>query len=792
LSFSTFSGYLGKIRTVVSSRSPTHSMLLQRHTTSFAALVLALACRLPLSAAPAIRQVEDYLGPQFSAAQLRAARTKAALANPLTAAESIARWNQISVDASGLDHTPVAPGDPRIFGEQIGPARAARAIAIVHIAIFDSVNGVLGGYKSYTNIAPSKTASLPAAIAQAARDTLVAVFPSQQTTFDNALAEDLNLISPGPAKTDGIDLGHRAAAAILAMRANDGSAHVEPKLGLQFFTSNDAGKWRQDPISQSPVALGANWSEVTPFVMQSATQFRAPAPPPMNSDEYAAAYQEAKAFGGDGVITPTIRTAEQTEIGTFWAYDGTPSLCAPPRLYNQLTMTIAKQKGTASNPLELARLLALMNVSLADSGIAIWESKFFYQFWRPVTAIRESDLGSGPSGLGDGNPATVGDPTFHPLGAPASNLTGPNFTPPFPSYPSGHGGFGGALFQTLRQYYHTDDLPFTFTSDEFNGSTIDNAGVIRPLKPRHFIALSQAEEENGQSRIYLGIHWSFDKTQAIAQGRKVADFVYQNAFTGGHSNLENISTRMRVSNGEQVLIGGFIITGTEPKKIAMRAIGPSLGNMGVTGVLDDPVLELRAADGSVLEVNDDWHTDAAAAELTANGIAPTDDKEAATVMTLSPGAYTSIVHGKNGSTGVGLVELYDLSPASNSLVGNISTRGLVGTGENVLIGGFIVGPGSSGRVAIRARGPSLQNAGIADTLADPILELHDSNGVLLRTNDSWQLDGGATELLASGLAPTFATEPAILSPLAPGPYTAIVRGHGSNTGVALFEAYNLP
>jgi hypothetical protein len=767
-------------------------MPLRKQNTAVAAFAVILAGALSLSAAPNIHRVEDYLGPQFSPLELKAARSPAAPVATLNPADAIARWNQISIDASGLDHTPVAAGDPRVFGEQVGPARASRAIAIVHIAMFDSVNAVLGGYKSYTNITPSKNASLPAAIAQAARDTLVALFPSQQTTFNQALSEDLNLIADGQAKTDGIDLGQRAAASILAMRANDGSAQGEPRLGQQFFTSNDPGKWRQDPISQSPVALGALWGQITPFVMQSATQFRAPAPPALASAEYAAAYAEAKALGGDGIITPTIRTQEQTEIGTFWAYDGTPSLCAPPRLYNQIAMKIAKQKGTAANPLELARLLALLNVSMADAGIAVWESKFYYQFWRPVTGIRESDIGTGPSGLGDGNSATIGDPTFHPLGAPASNLTGPNFTPPFPSYPSGHGGFGGAIFQTLRQYYHSDDIPFTFTSDEYNGVTIDNAGLVRALKPRSFSNFSQAEEENGQSRIYLGIHWAFDKTAAIAQGRSVADFVYQNAFTGGQCSLVNVSTRMGVLTGERVLIGGFIITGTEPKKIAVRAIGPSLSTMGITGLVDDPVLELHAADGSVLRTNDNWQNDPGASDLTANGIAPNNEREAATVTTLSPGAYTAVVRGKNGSTGVGLVELYDLSPSSNSLLGNISTRGFVGTGDNVLIGGFIVGPGSSGRVAIRARGPSLTGAGISDALADPTLDLHDNNGALLATNDSWQLDPGSSELLASGLAPSVATEPAILSPLPPGPYTAIVHGHASEIGVALLEVYNVP
>jgi hypothetical protein len=236
-----------------------------------------------------------------------------------------------------------------------------------------------------------------------------------------------------------------------------------------------------------------------------------------------------QALGGDGIVTPTSRTDEQTVIGTFWAYDGTPSLCAPPRLYNQIAMRIADTRHT-HDVVELARLLALVNVAMADSGIAIWESKFYYDFWRPVTGIRESDLGTGPTGSGDGNNLTIGDVTFSPLGAPASNLNGPNFTPPFPAYPSGHAGFGGALFQVLRRFYGKDRIPFTFISDEYNGATEDNFGNTRPLIERHFSSLSEAEEENGQSRIYLGIHWSFDKTEGIRLGNRVADFVFDHAF----------------------------------------------------------------------------------------------------------------------------------------------------------------------------------------------------------------------------------------------------------------------
>ncbi len=445
----------------------------------------------------------------------------------------VVHWNSIAIDASGLDHTPVTSGDPRVFGEQLGPGRSARAMAIVHIAIFDAVNAIEGGYASYTGIPRANAnTSVDSAIAQAAHDTLIEMYPSQKAAFDQQLAEDLAVIQNGQAKTRGIALGHQAAAAILELRSNDGSAHDEPVLvqnGGDWITSNEAGRWRQDPISLIRLALGAHWGEVEPFVLQTSNQFRIPPPPAMKSQAYTAAFREVKRLGGDGIVTPTDRTAEQTHIGLFWAYDGTPSLCAPPRLYNQIALTVADVKNTA-NVLDLTRLLALVNVAMADAGIASWESKYFYDFWRPVGGIREADAGTGPLGQGDGNAGTHGDMTFSPLGAPASNLNGPNFTPPFPSYPSGHATFGGALFETLRNFYGTDRIPFTFVSDEFNGVTMGNDGQVRPFLPRTFNRLSEAEEENGQSRIYLGIHWTFDKTEGIAQGRKVADYVFANAF----------------------------------------------------------------------------------------------------------------------------------------------------------------------------------------------------------------------------------------------------------------------
>jgi PAP2 superfamily len=444
--------------------------------------------------------------------------------------DPIHRWNEIAIDASGLDHTPVAPGDPRVFGEQLGPGRSSRAMAIVHIAIFDTVNAVDRRYRSYTGVQMThRPLSLIAGVAQAAHDTLVALYPSQAAAFHARLAEDLARVRNPIERANGVDLGRRVAAAILALRVGDGSQIPEPHVGVEWITSNLPGHWRQDPVSLIPLALGAHWGECLPFVLQSNQQFRCPPPPAMTSDAYTTAYNEVKNLGGDGIVTPTQRTPEQTFLGIFWAYDGTPSLCAPPRLYNQVAVQIADR--TRLQPVQVARLLALVNVAMAEAGMSAWDSKYHYDFWRPITGIRESDPGTGPTGAGDGNPNTVGDPTFKPLGAPASNLTGPNFTPPFPAYPSGHATFGGALFQILRRFYGTDNVGFTFVSDEFNGITRDNAGNVRPYMPRHFSRLSQAEEENGQSRIYLGIHWSFDKTEGIAQGRRVANYVYDHAFT---------------------------------------------------------------------------------------------------------------------------------------------------------------------------------------------------------------------------------------------------------------------
>lgn len=701
---------------------------------------------------------------------------------------SFRRWNSIAIDASGLDHTPVAPLENRVFGEQLGPCRAARAMAIVHIAMADSMNAVMGAFESYTGVqAPDGPVSIPAAISQAAHDTLAALFPSQAASFHTALAADLAGIPNDEAKINGVDLGRRAAIATLESRTTDGSEHLEPRLGVDYFTSDLPGRWRQDPISQIPIALGARWFGVRPFVMLSGNQFRVPPPPAMTSAEYAIAYEEVKRLGGDGIVTPTARTPDQTHVGIFWAYDGTPSLCAPPRLYNQVAVQIADQRGTSDT--ELARLLVLVNVAMADAGIAVWDSKFFYDFWRPVLGVREADPGTGPTGLGDGNPATAGDSTFLPLCAPASNLQGPDFTPPFPAYPSGHAGFGGALFQILRRFYGTDNLPFTFVSDEYNGVTRSRDGTVRPYLPRSFSTLSQAEEENGQSRIYLGIHWSFDKTEGIAQGRDVADYVFSHTFAANPGQSVNISTRMRVTGGDNALIGGFIVQGSpgSSKKVIVRALGPSLGSAGLPGTMTDPTLTLYNSAGQVVAVNDNWRTNQA--EVLTSGLPPENDLESAIVTTLASGTYTTVLRGVGGATGIALTEVYDLDQSARARLANISSRGQVQTGDSVMIAGFMVGGAGPTRVLVRALGPSLANSGVRGVLPDPMLELQNSNGTVI-TNQNWR-DTQESEIIATTIPPTDNREAAILANLPPGPYTAVVKDANNASGIGLVEVYNL-
>ena len=257
----------------------------------------------------------------------------------------------------------------------------------------------------------------------------------------------------------------------------------------------------------------------------------------------------------------------------------------------------------------------------------------------------------------------------------------------------------------------------------------------------------------------------------------------------------NVSTRMRVQSGDNVLIGGFIITGTEGKRVILRGIGPSLTPFGVPGALEDTTLELFDSNRTLIGFNDNWR-DTNEAEIQGTGLQPSDNRESAIVQTLAPGAYTAVLRGKDNTEGIGVVEGFDLTSNIPTKLANISTRGFVEAGDNVMIGGFIVGAGlgnngvGTARVVVRAIGPSLTPYGVTNALADPALELHDGNGAVIAFNDNWQDSQGA-EIQATGLAPSDSQESAIVRTLVTGAYTAIVRGNNGGFGVGLVEAYNI-
>jgi uncharacterized protein GlcG (DUF336 family) len=261
-------------------------------------------------------------------------------------------------------------------------------------------------------------------------------------------------------------------------------------------------------------------------------------------------------------------------------------------------------------------------------------------------------------------------------------------------------------------------------------------------------------------------------------------------FTVVAEKLANISTRVAAGTGDNRLIGGFIISGSASKKVIIRAMGPSLGDYGVTSVLADPTLELHDATGAVIASNDNW-ADTQALEVNASGIPPPNESESAIVRTLPPGAYTAIVDGKGGGVGTALVEVYDLSPGSNSTLGNISTRGAVGPQSDVMIGGFIVsGTTGTTRVLVRTVAPSLISAGVTGAMPDPMLELRDVNGTLIASNDNWR-EGPELEIQESQLAPSNDLESAIITTLPSGPYTAVIHERTGQSGIGLFEVYNL-
>lgn len=378
---------------------------------------------------------------------------------------------------------------------QSNPTFGSRAGAMVHAAVYDAVNAITRERQPYAlrNYQAPAGASIQAAAAQAAYQTLVYLFPEQQAYFKAELARQLSQVPEARARTLGIQVGTAAAEAIIRLRKNDGAYVTVP-----YRPGYCPGDWRPTPPDYTPAAW-PQWPYVRPFVLRYGAQFRPGPPPPLNSSAYATAFNEVKRLGE---IDSRFRTPDQTRIADFWSYDLPPAE-PPPAEYNQILQVIAKKQ--RNTVVQNAYLFALVNLGLADGVISCWDTKYKYNVWRPVTGIRLAGQ--------DWNSLTAPDPCWFPLGPPDFRT----WTPPFPAYTSGHATMGGVLFRALQLYYRTDQIAFTFESDDLPG------------RPRSYKTLSQADQENADSRVYMGVHWRFDQTVGQQQGHKVAEYIYNNA-----------------------------------------------------------------------------------------------------------------------------------------------------------------------------------------------------------------------------------------------------------------------
>jgi hypothetical protein len=411
-----------------------------------------------------------------------------------SAAENVVSdWNSLAVQAT------VTAGQNGL--------RQSRTLAIVHAAIHDALNAIDSRYKPYafTGNAPART-SVDAAVASAARDALIGTIPvgafpgfgtpAQQATAVNqvnaAYAMALAGITDGTAKSNGIAIGQAAAAAILALRSNDHATEFVP-----YTPGTQPGEWQPtpNPVPFDPPAaadrlpaLLPGWGRVTTFVLRRSTQFSPDGPPRLSGQRYAREYNEVKAIGAQN---STTRTPEQSSIARFW-YEPSPAG------WTRIGRVVAQSRGL--NPWDTARLLAVLNLAMADAFIAGFQTKYEVDFWRPVTAIRAGDT--------DGNDATDGDPAW------SSFLN----TPPNPDYTSTHSVLGGAAADVLRRFFGSDHVPFTITSG------VPFAGITRSFR-----SFSEAASENGESRIYAGIHFRSAVEDGIKQGNRIGGFVFTHA-----------------------------------------------------------------------------------------------------------------------------------------------------------------------------------------------------------------------------------------------------------------------
>jgi hypothetical protein len=387
-------------------------------------------------------------------------------------ADVVTDWNAVAIDA--------------VRAERTNPPIATRNLALLHTAVYDAVNGILATHEPYHVTAPAPAGASPeAAAAAAAHAVLSERYPGRTAEFDAALADSLGDIPDGQAKTDGIAWGETCAAAILELRADDGSDTLRP-----YSAPEGSGWWVPTPPAFAP-ALLPQWPFITPWTMRKGSQFRVPAPPPLTSNEYLRDFREVYRLGG---ATSTERTEDQSQIAVFW--DDGPGTTTPPGHWQWIARILADAQATTLA--ENARMFALLSLVQADAAIVAWDNKYYYNNWRPSTGIHLADR--------DGRPETRPDTTWE------SFIT----TPPFPTYTSGHSTFSGGSARILRHALGTDDLSFSVGSDGV-------PGVLRS-----YTSLSEAGEEAGQSRIYGGIHWQYDNTWGLYSGRALADHVFYN------------------------------------------------------------------------------------------------------------------------------------------------------------------------------------------------------------------------------------------------------------------------
>jgi hypothetical protein len=442
--------------------------------------------------------------------------------------DPILYWNEVALEANRVSHT------DRKDVQTLGPTLSSRALAIVHLAMYDAFVGASQAALSHY-LTPKSAAgtSVTEAVAAAARATLSYLFPTQKPFFD------LKYTQAGVSGADVADLkkghefGSKAAKNILVDRKDD------PGAGDDGYAASMArGAHRPDP-EEPDQGFHAPFYGADSKCFAVTARHELAEPPQPGDPDYLSALREVRGKGIApelmGTLPPDFprRTPNDTMRGIYWAYDGASGLGTPPRLYNQIVREVAIKKPHPDNPndepntpAQNARLFALVNVAMADAGILAWDQKYRHDLWRPVLGIREHDVSAGPTGVANNAIGADYDPLWLPLGAPRTNETGKkNFTPPFPAYPSGHATFGAAAFHITRLFYGVasgnrspdnlfkdqDGEDLAFASDELNGINKDNKGAVRPRYVRNFPdGLWRMIIQNGRSRVYLGVNWVFD------------------------------------------------------------------------------------------------------------------------------------------------------------------------------------------------------------------------------------------------------------------------------------------